>query len=84
MGEHSAVFGGRMSESDEDDVDTRNEKGAAVFSSSWLPGNESKYGFEISSLSLSAYNMGEGSIYNGCKTKKFYTHQYFFLNFIIH
>ncbi|KAK2976258.1 hypothetical protein RJ640_000795, partial [Escallonia rubra] len=41
VGEHAAVFRDNISESDEDDG-TRNEQGAAVFSSSWLPGEDSK------------------------------------------
>ncbi|XP_015573724.1 nucleolar complex-associated protein 2 [Ricinus communis] len=40
VGEHSSEFGNKVSEIDEDDSD--NEKGAAIFSSSWLPGGESK------------------------------------------
>lgn len=47
MGENSSVFRNNSSESDEsddEDDDRRNEVGAAVFSSSWLPGNDSKYG----------------------------------------
>ncbi|KAJ6428007.1 hypothetical protein OIU84_023422 [Salix udensis] len=38
VGEHSSVFRKKMPESDEDDDDAVNEKGAVVFSSSWLPG----------------------------------------------
>ncbi|XP_040995041.1 nucleolar complex protein 2 homolog isoform X2 [Juglans microcarpa x Juglans regia] len=41
VGEHSSVFTRRISESDEEDV-TVNEEGASVFSSSWLPGSDSK------------------------------------------
>ncbi|XP_027365417.1 nucleolar complex protein 2 homolog isoform X2 [Abrus precatorius] len=41
VGEESSIFGNEISESDEDDA-KRNEEGAAVFSSSWLPGNDSK------------------------------------------
>ncbi|KAK3005873.1 hypothetical protein RJ639_015557, partial [Escallonia herrerae] len=41
VGEHATVFRDNISESDEDDG-TRNEQGAAVFSSSWLPGKDSK------------------------------------------
>ncbi|KAL9316922.1 hypothetical protein ACSQ67_013439 [Phaseolus vulgaris] len=41
VGEESSKFGNEISESDEEDA-RKNEKGAAVFSSSWLPGNESK------------------------------------------
>ncbi|CAJ1977783.1 unnamed protein product [Sphenostylis stenocarpa] len=41
VGEESSKFGNEMSESDEEDA-RKNEEGAAVFSSSWLPGNESK------------------------------------------
>nr|AFK37058.1 unknown [Lotus japonicus] len=45
VGENSSVFRNNSSESDEsddEDDDRRNEVGAAVFSSSWLPGNDSK------------------------------------------
>ena len=44
VGEESAVFGKNApsSEEEEDEAD-RNEKGAAAFSSSWLPGSDSKY-----------------------------------------
>lgn len=44
VGEDSAVFGKNApsSEEEEDEAD-RNEKGAAAFSSSWLPGSDSKY-----------------------------------------
>ncbi|CAK7339205.1 unnamed protein product [Dovyalis caffra] len=38
VGGRSSVFGNKIPESDEDDDDAVNEKGAAVFSSSWLPG----------------------------------------------
>ncbi|XP_068338305.1 nucleolar complex-associated protein 2 [Pyrus communis] len=41
VGEHSSVFGSKGRESDEED-DTRDEEGTAVFSSSWLPGKGSK------------------------------------------
>ncbi|KAM1998226.1 hypothetical protein EV2_005751 [Malus domestica] len=41
VGEHSSVFGSKGQESDEED-DTRDEEGTAVFSSSWLPGKDSK------------------------------------------
>ncbi|KAE8037720.1 hypothetical protein FH972_010285 [Carpinus fangiana] len=42
VGEHGSVFGNKIPESDEED-DTRNEEGAAVFnSSSWLPGSDTK------------------------------------------
>ncbi|GLT76566.1 hypothetical protein SLA2020_482190 [Shorea laevis] len=44
VGEKSSIFEskmGKIPESDEED-DTRNDEGAAVFSSSWLPGNDSK------------------------------------------
>lgn len=44
VGEESSKFGNEISESDEEDARS-NEKGAAVFSSSWLPGNESKYDY---------------------------------------
>ncbi|KAM1166749.1 hypothetical protein PS2_028553 [Malus domestica] len=40
VGEHSSVFGSKGRESDEDG--TRDEEGTAVFSSSWLPGKDSK------------------------------------------
>lgn len=44
VGEESAVFGknATSSEEEEDEADM-NEKGAAAFSSSWLPGSDSKY-----------------------------------------
>ncbi|XP_028798120.1 nucleolar complex protein 2 homolog [Neltuma alba] len=43
VGEESAVFGRNIPESDEDDDDARkNEEGASVFNSSWLPGKGSK------------------------------------------
>ena len=44
VGEESSVFGKEMSDSDEEDA-RKNEEGAAVFSSSWLPGtgNDSQY-----------------------------------------
>ncbi|KAF2308596.1 hypothetical protein GH714_011070 [Hevea brasiliensis] len=43
VGEHSFVFGNKASEMIEDeDDDAENEKGAAIFSSSWLPGGESR------------------------------------------
>ncbi|KAI4306718.1 hypothetical protein L6164_029972 [Bauhinia variegata] len=45
VGEESSVFGNKISESDEEDDEEdarKNEEGAAVFSSSWLPGTESK------------------------------------------
>lgn len=52
VGEESSKFGNEMSESDEEDAG-KNVEGAAVFSSSWLPGNDSKYGsFFLFSLSL--------------------------------
>ncbi|XP_030458614.2 nucleolar complex-associated protein 2 [Syzygium oleosum] len=41
VGEKSSVFGEQMSDSDGED-DAINEQGAAVFSSSWLPGSDSK------------------------------------------
>lgn len=41
VGEKSSVFGEQMSDSDGGD-DAINEQGAAVFSSSWLPGSDSK------------------------------------------
>lgn len=56
MGEEISAFGKEISESDEED-DRKNEKGAAVFSSSWLPGNDpNKYDsrFLLSSLINSA------------------------------
>ncbi|KAM7272346.1 hypothetical protein ACFE04_027009 [Oxalis oulophora] len=37
VGEDSSVFDDEIPESDEDNDDTRNEQGAAIFSSSWLP-----------------------------------------------
>ncbi|XP_048425596.1 uncharacterized protein LOC125470488 [Pyrus x bretschneideri] len=40
VGEHSSVLGSKGRESNEDD--TRDEEGTAVFSSSWLPGKDSK------------------------------------------
>jgi len=46
VGEESSKFGNEISESDEEDA-RKNEKGAAVFSSSWLPGNESKYDYSF-------------------------------------
>ncbi|TKY50579.1 nucleolar complex protein 2 [Spatholobus suberectus] len=42
VGEESSKFGNEVSESDEEDA-RKNKEGAAVFSSSWLPGNDSKY-----------------------------------------
>ncbi|KAI9092574.1 hypothetical protein K1719_027702 [Acacia pycnantha] len=42
VGEESSVFGSKIPESDEDDDGRRNEEGASVFSSSWLPGKGSK------------------------------------------
>ncbi|XP_061343100.1 nucleolar complex-associated protein 2 [Gastrolobium bilobum] len=42
VGDESSVFANEISESDEEDDARKNEKGAAVFSSSWLPGNDSK------------------------------------------
>ncbi|XP_050221975.1 nucleolar complex-associated protein 2 [Mercurialis annua] len=41
VGEHSSVFGNKVSEID-DEHDSEDENGAAVFSSSWLPGGEPK------------------------------------------
>ncbi|XP_038709841.1 nucleolar complex protein 2 homolog [Tripterygium wilfordii] len=42
VGDHSSVFGSKVSETDEDDDDdTNTEKGAAIFSSSWLPASDS-------------------------------------------
>ncbi|TKY50583.1 Nucleolar complex protein [Spatholobus suberectus] len=41
VGEESSKFGNEVSESDEEDA-RKNKEGAAVFSSSWLPGNDSK------------------------------------------
>lgn len=52
VGEHSSVFSKKMPESDEED-DTRDEKGVAVFSSSWLPGSDSQYVNHLLSLFLS-------------------------------
>ena len=43
VGEESSKFGNEISESEEDA--RKNEEGAAVFCSSWLPGNESKYDY---------------------------------------
>lgn len=45
VGEKSSIFGGKkIAESDEEEEDeARNESGATVFSSSWLPGSTSKY-----------------------------------------
>ncbi|WZZ02797.1 hypothetical protein YC2023_088718 [Brassica napus] len=44
VGEDSAVFGKNAPSSDEEEDEAdRNEKGAAAFSSSWLPGSDSKY-----------------------------------------
>lgn len=42
-----------MTESDEEEDHTRNDEGTAVFSSSWLPGSDSKYGLSDISLFLS-------------------------------
>ncbi|XP_010536116.1 PREDICTED: nucleolar complex protein 2 homolog [Tarenaya hassleriana] len=42
VGESRSVFGKNISTSDDEDDKDRNEKGAAVFSSSWLPGKGSK------------------------------------------
>ncbi|XP_054800533.1 nucleolar complex-associated protein 2-like [Prosopis cineraria] len=42
VGEECSVFGSKISESDEDDDARKNEEGASVFSSSWLPGKGSK------------------------------------------
>ncbi|KAG8635082.1 hypothetical protein MANES_17G118000v8 [Manihot esculenta] len=43
VGENTIVFGNKASEMNEDeDDDVENEKGAAIFSSSWLPGRESR------------------------------------------
>ncbi|KAL2968628.1 hypothetical protein AAZX31_15G038400 [Glycine max] len=42
VGDESSKFGNEISESDEEDA-RKNEDGDAVFSSSWLPGNDSKY-----------------------------------------
>lgn len=44
VGEKSAKFGkiAPSSDEEEDEAD-RNEKGAAAFSSGWLPGSDSKY-----------------------------------------
>ncbi|KAG5114754.1 hypothetical protein JHK82_038023 [Glycine max] len=41
VGEESSKFGNEISESDEEDA-RKNVDGAVVFSSSWLPGNDSK------------------------------------------
>ncbi|PSR90231.1 Nucleolar complex protein [Actinidia chinensis var. chinensis] len=43
VGANSSVFGSKqISENDDDEDDTRNEEGTAAFSSSWLPGIDSK------------------------------------------
>lgn len=42
VGEDSSVFGDEIPASDEEDAG-KNEDGTAVFNSSWLPGNNSKY-----------------------------------------
>lgn len=44
VGENSSVFGDQHS-SDEEDSGTKHEQGATIFSSSWLPGSDSKYGY---------------------------------------
>ncbi|CAL8998479.1 unnamed protein product [Prunus brigantina] len=41
VGEHSSVFGSKVRESDEE-YDPKDEEGTTVFSSSWLPGTDSK------------------------------------------
>jgi nucleolar complex protein 2 len=42
VGEHSSVFGNKIPKIDEE-ADARNEEGATIFNSSWLPGIDSKY-----------------------------------------
>lgn len=51
VGERSSVFGNKIPESDEEE-DIGNEEGTAVFSSSWLPGTNPKYGYWISHIFL--------------------------------
>uniref|UniRef100_A0A2N9EY38 Nucleolar complex protein 2 homolog n=1 Tax=Fagus sylvatica TaxID=28930 RepID=A0A2N9EY38_FAGSY len=41
VGEHSSVFGNKIPKIDEE-ADARNEEGATIFNSSWLPGIDSK------------------------------------------
>ena len=48
VGANSSVFGSKQiseNDDDNDDDDTKNEEGTAAFSSSWLPGIDSKYGY---------------------------------------
>ena len=45
VGENSSIFRSKMTESNEEEDHTENEKGTAVFGSSWLPGSGSKYGY---------------------------------------
>lgn len=54
VGEKWSVFGNKTPESDVEE-DTRSEKGTAVFSSSWLPGTDTKYGYRISLIFLFAF-----------------------------
>ncbi|KAF4358848.1 hypothetical protein F8388_013652 [Cannabis sativa] len=42
VGENSSFFGKKMTESDDEEDHTQNEEGTVVFSSSWLPGTDSK------------------------------------------
>lgn len=42
MGENSSIFGKKIAGSDDDEDDRANDEGAAVFSSSWLPGTSSE------------------------------------------
>ncbi|CAM8910274.1 unnamed protein product [Rhodiola kirilowii] len=42
VGEHASVFGGKLPVSEDEDDDGMDEEGAAVFSSDWLPGGDSK------------------------------------------
>lgn len=58
VGENTIVFGNKASEMNEDeDDDVENEKGAAIFSSSWLPGGESRYIPLLTSLSRMSLHM---------------------------
>lgn len=54
VGEKWSVFGNKTPESDVEE-DTRSQKGVAVFSSSWLPGTDTKYGYRISLIFLFAF-----------------------------
>lgn len=42
VGENSSIFGKKIAGSDDDEDDRANDEGAAVFSSSWLPGTSSE------------------------------------------